>query len=214
MGNNAYDADFDYWGQKFNVDPQLGKTIFHLESGGGVNTGASLPNDPDSPIGPMQMRPSTAAAMAKLTGAGADPRDIKQAIPMTMAYLAQGLNATQSPSGALAYYFAGPDQSQWGPKTQAYVQKGQALYPALGLTNSATAPATVPAAVAAPPAPDNGAPPVATKTAAALPGEDLLNAYTPAGRTAGRGAVHGSAIAGRGHSQHLRPNGSRARRRE
>ena len=136
MPNHAYDDLFDAWGRALNVDPQLGKTVFHIESGGGKNTGKSLPSDPDSPVGPMQMRPSTARGLAKTMGIEGplDLNDMRFAIPLAMGYLAEGLTATQSPDGALAYYHGGPDTKQWGPKTQQYVQHGRALYPTMTLT--------------------------------------------------------------------------------
>lgn len=133
MVNNAYDDEFDAAGQKYNVDPQLAKTVFHMESSGGVNTGPSIPGDPDSPIGPMQMRPSTAKSL------GVDPKNIHQAIDGATRYLAQGLNATQSPDGALRFYYGGPDQSNWGGKTDSYAAKGAALYPAMALKSSSAA---------------------------------------------------------------------------
>lgn len=127
MPNNDYDSDFDAAGQKYNVDPQLAKTVFHMESNGGKNTGPSIPGDPDSPIGPMQMRPSTAKML------GVDPNNVHQAIDGATRYLAQGLNVTQSPEGALKYYYGGPDQSGWKEKTNAYAAKGAALYPTMAL---------------------------------------------------------------------------------
>jgi soluble lytic murein transglycosylase-like protein len=142
MPNNAYDDLFDSWGRALNVDPALGKTVFHLESSGGKNTNRSLPNDPDSPVGPMQMRPSTAAQMAKTMGIDGplDLQDMRYAVPLAMGYLAQGLAATETPQGpsaegALGYYYNGSgDQRAWGPKTQAYIHNGQVLYPTMGLT--------------------------------------------------------------------------------
>ena len=135
MPNDAYDPLFDAWGKALNVDPQLAKTVFHLESSGGVNTGKSLPNDPDSPLGPMQMRPSTAAGLAKTLNLPGTPdlQDMRWAVPLATQYLAQGLNATGNPSDALAFYHGGPDTTQWGKKTEAYVTKGEGLYPTMGL---------------------------------------------------------------------------------
>ena len=135
MPNDAYDALFDAWGKALNVDPQLVKTVFHLESSGGKNIGKSLPNDPDSPVGPMQIRPSTAAPLAKALGIPGTPDlgDMRWAVPLATQYLAQGLTATGNPSDAMAYYFGGPDPGQWGKNTEAYVQKGEGLYPTMGL---------------------------------------------------------------------------------
>jgi soluble lytic murein transglycosylase-like protein len=137
MPNNAYDDLFDQWGRALNVDPQLAKTVFHMESSGGRNTAKSLPNDPDSPVGPMQMRPSTAAGMAKEMGIDGpiNMQDMRFMVPLAMGYLGNGLTATQSPDGALAYYYSGSaNPSAWGQRTQKYVRDGQALYPSMALT--------------------------------------------------------------------------------
>jgi hypothetical protein len=123
-----YDAAFDAAGREFNVDPRLIKTVFFLESGGN-------PNTQDSEAGAqggMQIMPDT----AKYLGIS-DPRDMSQAIPAAARYLAEGLDATGSPNGALAYYFAGPDRSGWGPKTAAYIRKGASLYPQMALNMTA-----------------------------------------------------------------------------
>jgi soluble lytic murein transglycosylase-like protein len=133
MPNNNFDDLFDAWGAALNVNPQLGKTVFHLETNGNPNS----PNSPQGAVGPMQIEPPTAVDMAKKLGfdpRAMDLRDMRWAVPLGMAYLAEGLNATQSAEGALAYYHGGPDRSQWGPKTQAYVKRGLALYPQMVLT--------------------------------------------------------------------------------
>lgn len=132
--NNNYDSLFDYYGSLYNVDPRLGKTVFHLESSGNPST-----KDSDQGAeGGMQMLPSTAASLGVT-----NPRDMKQAIPAAMQYLSQGLAQTGTPAGALAYYHGGPNTAQWGPKTAAYVAKGQSLYPGMQITspaNDTTAP--------------------------------------------------------------------------
>ena len=138
MPNHNYDDLFDRWGQALNVNPQLGKTVFHIESSGGRNTGKSLPSDPDSPVGPMQMRPSTAAEMARvlhLDPKRIDLQDMGWAVPLSMAYLAQGLTRTDGDgSHALAYYYSGSaDPQKWGPKTQDYMARGGKLYPTMQL---------------------------------------------------------------------------------
>jgi hypothetical protein len=140
--NHEFDPLFDYYGRLFNVDPALGKTVFHLESGG--NAGSR--DSPQGAQGGMQIIPSTARGLGI-----SDPRDINQAIYGGMKYLREGLDATGTPQGALAYYHGGPDRSQWGPRTAAYVANGQSYYPSMSLTayapprpdaTSAKAPAT------------------------------------------------------------------------
>ena len=136
MPNDSHDQLFEDWGRAFNVDAQLGKTVYHMESSGGRNTGRSLKDDPDSPIGPMQMRPSTAAMVAKQIGVDGpiDLQDMRFAVPLAMAYLSQGVQHLKSAEGALGFYYSGSlDPHEWGPKTAAYIAKGQATYPQMGL---------------------------------------------------------------------------------
>jgi hypothetical protein len=119
MANDSYDDAFMSAGKQYGIDPQLIKTVFHLESGGNPLSVAS----DQGAVGGMQMLPATAKSLGV-----SDPTDMSQAIPAAANYLAQGLKATGTPEGALAYYHAGPNQAGWGPKTAAYVSKGQALY--------------------------------------------------------------------------------------
>ena len=148
MANNAYDDLFDQWGQALNVNPQLAKSVCHVESNCNekVADGPESPNAPIDPAtgkreraqGPMQIMPSTARALAAKLGM--DPNqinlhDMRWAVPIGMAYLAEGMTATNGDTvGALSYYHGGPDQSKWGPKTQDYVKKATSLYPDMTLT--------------------------------------------------------------------------------
>jgi soluble lytic murein transglycosylase-like protein len=131
MANNDFDDLFDGWGRALNVDPQLGKTVFHVESNGNPNVG----NGTSGEIGPMQMMPATAAAMARKLGF--DPRtvnlrDMRWAVPLAMQYLADGLNATNSAEGALGYYNSGSaDQKRWRAD---YINRALRLYPQSALT--------------------------------------------------------------------------------
>jgi hypothetical protein len=128
---NQYDDLFQSAGQQYNVDPQLLKTIYQVESNSGGNTNRSLPNDPDSPVGGMQLRPSTGKAMG-----AADVTQMSQAVPAAAKYLSQGLDTIGSPEGAAAYYFGGPDMQGWRGKTQAYVNKVKAIYPGVKVSAS------------------------------------------------------------------------------
>lgn len=127
MASNDFDPLFDAAGKKYNVDPKLLKTVFMLESGGNAGTQDSY----QGAQGGMQMLPSTAKAMG-----ASNPRDMTQAIPAAARYLAEGLDATGSPQGALAYYHGGPNREIWGPKTAAYVAKGASTYPTIQLAGS------------------------------------------------------------------------------
>jgi soluble lytic murein transglycosylase-like protein len=148
MANHQYDDLFDAWGQALNVNPQLGKTVFHIESNGDPN----VRNGRDGEIGGMQIKPETAAMLARKMGM--DPNavnlhDMRWAVPLAMRYLADGLNATQSAEGAMGYYNSGSaDPRRWKPD---YINKGRSLYPNMGLTPlPALPPASPPAATAAP----------------------------------------------------------------
>lgn len=131
MPNNAYDDLFQEAGQQYNVDPQLLKTIFHIESSGNPSTVDSSAGAQ----GGMQLMPDTAAYVGV-----SNPKDMKQAIPGAARYVAEGLDKTGSPEGALSYYFGGPDQSKWGPKTAGYVQKAQSLYPQMTVIGGTATP--------------------------------------------------------------------------
>ena len=128
MPNNDFDSLFDETGQKYNIDPSLLKTIFHVESNGRVNPQTSSAGA----VGPMQLMPDTAAYLGV-----SDPTDMRQAVDGAARYVAEGLEKTGSPEGALAYYFAGPDKANWGPKTASYVQKAQSLYPQMKILQTA-----------------------------------------------------------------------------
>jgi len=143
MPNSAYDQLFDLVGKNANVDPQLAKTVFHLESSGN-------PGTVDSEVGaqgPMQLMPP----LQKHYGV-TDPHKMEQAVPAAMAYLREGLDKTGTPAGALGYYFSGSaNPASWGPKTLAYIAKGQSLYPSMAVNpTSQGTPAPVPQPAADP----------------------------------------------------------------
>jgi soluble lytic murein transglycosylase-like protein len=137
--NDQYDDLFDAWGQALNVNPQLGKTVFHVESNGNPN----VKNGTAGEIGPMQIKPATAQMMAVKLGfdpKSVDLHDMRWAVPLAMQYLADGLTATQSAEGALGYYNAGTaDPKRWH---QDYITKALTLYPNMALTPAAPQPAT------------------------------------------------------------------------
>lgn len=128
--NDAYDNLFDYYGQIYNVDPALGKTVFHVESSGNPNA----PNGTSGEQGGMQI-------MSKLAQHyGIDPRDMTQAIPAAMANLAEGLRASGGdPVGALRYYNGGPKALADPQSTNGYIAKARAWFPHIQLIGSANA---------------------------------------------------------------------------
>lgn len=118
MPNSDFDSLFDSWGNALNVDPQLAKSVFHAESSGLLDGN------------PMGLTPSAVATIAPQMGMdpkNVDISDMRWAVPIATRILADGLNKTQSPDGAVGYYNTGStDPSQWRPGYVANVAK---LYP-------------------------------------------------------------------------------------
>lgn len=112
--NSDLDPLFYEAGQKYGINPFLLKSVAMAESGMNRKT----PDSYQGAQGLMQIIPPTARALGVN-----DARDPAQAIPAAARYLAEGYDNTGSAAGAVMYYHGGPDQRQWGPKTQAYVGK-------------------------------------------------------------------------------------------
>lgn len=80
--------------------------------------------------GMTQMLPATAQATAQKVGLPWRPElmrgNSEEAAAyqqqLGQAYLQEGIDRTGSLDGGLRYYHGGPDQRQWGPKTNAYAQ--------------------------------------------------------------------------------------------
>lgn len=79
-------------------------------------------------IGNMQTMPSTAQEMAMKLGMawrpdllkGTDAQSAAYQTALGRAYFDEGLDKTGNVADALHYYYGGPNQRQWGPKTKAY----------------------------------------------------------------------------------------------
>jgi hypothetical protein len=107
--------------QQHNLDPMLLRATLMGES--------RLDPNAVSPLGAegiAQLMPKTARGLGV-----SDSFDVNQAIPAAAKYLAEGLNKYGDPEKALMYYHGGPDESIWGPKTQAYPSKIAQHYAAL-----------------------------------------------------------------------------------
>jgi hypothetical protein len=147
MPTDDYDDLFDQWGQSFNVDPQLAKSVFQQESGGGKT----------NPANPMGITPETAAKVA--TQMGWNPKQVNLAdmgwsVPIAMRVLADGLNATQSADGAVGYYNSGStDPKKWN---QNYVNSIGKIYPTAALKPPAQQQAQQPDQSGQPPADGSG----------------------------------------------------------
>lgn len=96
---------------RYNVDPDLIHAVIQQESGGNPNAVS-----PQGAGGLMQLEPETAASVGVR-----DLFDWKQNLHGGVRYLRQGLDEYgNDPKLAAAYYHAGPDLRQWGPRTAQY----------------------------------------------------------------------------------------------
>jgi hypothetical protein len=117
-----YSTLIDQAGQKWNVDPRLISSVIGVESSGNPNAVG-----PDTKYGNASGLGQFIPATAKALGVS-DPTDPKQAIPAIAQLLSQNLDRYQDPAKAIMAYHGGTDQANWGPKTQAYLQKVTAAY--------------------------------------------------------------------------------------
>jgi hypothetical protein len=141
---------------EYKIDPRLLHGLLSVES----DFNPTIVS-PAGAQGIAQLMPKTAKDLGVT-----DPFDINQAIPAAAKYLRQGLDAHGGDlNKALMYYHGGPDQSIWGPKTQAYpgavigratsqFSYGSPVVSALGTPAPAPVPTPVPpvaSSVTAPP---------------------------------------------------------------
>jgi hypothetical protein len=112
------DSVFDAAGRQFNVDPTLLKALTLTESSGRPNAVS-----PAGAQGLTQLMPGTAREVGV-----SNPFDPTQAIYGGAKYLAQGLDKYGDPVKALMYYHGGPDETQWGVKTQGYPKTVASYY--------------------------------------------------------------------------------------
>lgn len=113
-----YAPIFDAAGKQFNVDPALLQAQMRVESGGDPNA-----RSPVGAQGLMQIMPDTARRLGVK-----DPTDPQQAIFGAAKLMAENLDRYGNVVDAVRAYHGGTDQSAWGPKTQAYVNKVMAGY--------------------------------------------------------------------------------------
>lgn len=120
MPNSDFDGLFSSWGPTFGVDPQLLKSVFHVESSGLLDGN------------PMGLTPATATTVA--TRMGWDPKsvdisDMRWAVPIAARVLADGMDAAKGdPDGAVSYYNTGSTKPNPG-----YIGKVATLYPNMSL---------------------------------------------------------------------------------
>lgn len=96
------------------IDPDLLRAHMQVESSGNPQAVS-----PQGAVGLMQLMPATAKALGVK-----DATDPKQAIPAAARLIRQNLDASNGDvATAIRMYHGGPDQKQWGPKTDTYTQK-------------------------------------------------------------------------------------------
>lgn len=117
-----YSTLIDQAGQKWNVDPRLISSVIGVESSGNPNAVG-----PDTKYGNASGLGQFIPATAKALGVS-DPTDPKQAIPAIAQLLSQNLDRYKDPDKAIMAYHGGTDPTNWGPKTQAYLQKVTTAY--------------------------------------------------------------------------------------
>lgn len=113
-------------GKQYNVDPRLLQAVIATESNGDPNAVSSA-----GAVGPAQLMPATAQSLGVT-----NPRDPTQAIYGAAELLDQNLKRYGSPDKAILAYHGGTDEANWGPKTQAYLQKVTAAYQGQGMTQA------------------------------------------------------------------------------
>lgn len=121
-GWDAYIADAS---QKYNIDPRLISSVIQVESGGNPNAYAPESSQAVKSGGARglgQQTPATAAAL------GIDPTDPRQSIEGVAKLLDENLRRYGTPEQAVLAYHGGTNQDNWGPRTQAYLQKVSTQY--------------------------------------------------------------------------------------
>lgn len=114
---SQYDSLYEQAGQQYGVDPKLLKAVAETESGENPEAVS-----PQGARGITQFMPATAKAM------GIDPNDPDQAIPATAKLLAQNFATYGDADKAIMAYHGGTDPANWGPRTNAYLQKVSQAY--------------------------------------------------------------------------------------
>jgi hypothetical protein len=103
--------------------------VIQQESGGKPGV-SGPPTQYGTAHGEGQLLDSTAEGVAKKLGikweparmTGTSPEDEAYQLKLSRAYLQEGLDKYNGDvPKALAYYYGGPDERRWGPKTRAYV---------------------------------------------------------------------------------------------
>lgn len=122
--------------QQNGIDPRLLSSIIQTESSGDP----SAYNASTGAAGLGQQIPATAKAL------GVNPTDPAQSINGAAQLLAENIKRYGNVDQAVAAYHGGTDQSAWGPKTQAYVQKVSQAFQSMPQASAQTSQAPAPSA--------------------------------------------------------------------
>lgn len=112
-----YNALFQQAGAAQGIDPRLLGAIATVESGGNPSAVS-----PAGAQGLVQLMPQTAKAL------GVNPLIPAQAIKGEAMLLKQNMDRYHNTEQAVAAYFGGTNQANWGPETRQYVQKVAKAY--------------------------------------------------------------------------------------
>lgn len=114
-----WDPIFEAAAKRYNVDPNLLRSIMMVESNGNPRAVGPVTRTGERALGLMQLMPETARSLGVT-----DPFDPNQAIPAAAALMAQNLTRYGTPQAALMAYDGGTDPAKWNnPETQGYVPK-------------------------------------------------------------------------------------------
>lgn len=114
----AYEDLIQQSAKQYGIDPRLLTAVIGTES----NFNPQAKNAETGASGLGQMLSATAASLGVK-----DPTDPKQAIPGAARLLAENIQRFGVDDGVRAYH-GGTDRANWGPKTEAYVNKVSAAF--------------------------------------------------------------------------------------
>lgn len=109
-----YQQLIEQYARQYNVDPALISAAIQAES----NWNPHAQNAETGASGLGQFIAPTAKSLGVT-----DPTDPNQAIPAIAKLLSQNLDRYGNPQDAIRAYHGGTDKTNWGPKTEAHVQK-------------------------------------------------------------------------------------------
>jgi len=112
MAVDDYNDLIEAAARRYNVDPNLIRSVMHVESRGDPRAH----NRESDARGLMQIIPDTARRLGVR-----DPHDPAQAIDAGARHLAASLDRHGDPARAILEYHGGTNPANWGPRTQTYL---------------------------------------------------------------------------------------------